>query len=401
MTDATDVAIVGGGPAGAATAIHLARLGYRVTVIERHAAPRWRACGVFASPLVPQRLAALDMSPKLIAELHRPISAMDLRSTRGQACRLEYRAGFACGFDRVRLDAELLAYAEQCGAEVRRGTVVRDVVLDPKSRAQQMLTVSDLDADETAAPEKIPARLVVGADGGGSRVARAAAVMSERNWLGRSAITFHVRDAHARPPGHAMTGSFVLGAGWYVGFAPVPDNRVNVGIVVPSTWLRDGVDQVVRKIGAQTSQADRWLSAPIADDAQVAGRLEHHVTRAARRGWLLVGDAIGFIDPLTGEGLLRALVTAEIAADAIHKTLSGDRNALAVYDRRVRSRFRSKNVFSLVLQAFIANPRVLDYALKRLDRHSGLRDQLTAVLADQRPASDVLDPRFMTRLLAP
>ena len=198
-----------------------------------------------------------------------------------------------------------------------------------------------------------------------------------------------------------MTGSFVLGAGWYVGFAPVPDNRVNVGIVVPSARLRDGVDQVVRRIGAQASQADRWLSAPIADDAQVAGRLEHHVTRAAGRGWLLVGDAIEFIDPLTGEGLHRALVTAEIAADAIHKTLSGDRNALAVYDRRVRSRFRSKNVFSLVLQAFIANPRVLDYALKRLDRHSGLRDQLTAVLADQRPASDVLDPRFMARLLAP
>jgi len=94
-------------------------------------------------------------------------------------------------------------------------------------------------------------------------------------------------------------------------------------------------------------------------------------------------------------------VTAALAAEAIDRWLSTDRNALAVYDRRVRSRFRSKNVFSLVLQAFIAKPVVLDYALRRLERRVDLRQQLTAVLADQAPASKALDPRFLARVLAP
>jgi flavin-dependent dehydrogenase len=173
----------------------------------------------------------------------------------------------------------------------------------------------------------------------------------------------------------------------------VPGNRRNIGIVVPSSRLKEGVDSLI----ASTS---RLTVAPL-DEPQVAGRLEHHVSRAAGHGWLLVGDAIEFIDPLTGEGLHRALVTAALAARAVDETLRGDRNALAVYDRRVRSRFRSKNVFSLVLQAFIADQRVLDYALRRLDGRASLRDELTAVLADQVRATHALDPRFLARLLAP
>jgi flavin-dependent dehydrogenase len=94
-------------------------------------------------------------------------------------------------------------------------------------------------------------------------------------------------------------------------------------------------------------------------------------------------------------------VTAKLAADAIHRRLGGDLDALAVYDRRVRSRFRSKNVFSLVLQAFAANPRMLDHALRRLERRPDVRATLTRALTDQAPASDALDPRFLARLVAP
>ena len=99
------------------------------------------------------------------------------------------------------------------------------------------------------------------------------------------------------------------------------------------------------------------MESPTTDHVAVAGRLEHHVSRAAGRGFLLVGDAIEFIDPLTGEGLLRALVSAELAADAIVATLRGDRSALDVYDRRIRARWRSKNVVSWILQMFLMQTR--------------------------------------------
>ena len=76
MADVYDVAIVGGGPAGAATAIRLARGGYRVVLFERHATADWRACGVFTSPLVRARLHDLGLGMDEIAGLHRPINAM-------------------------------------------------------------------------------------------------------------------------------------------------------------------------------------------------------------------------------------------------------------------------------------------------------------------------------------
>jgi len=404
VTDTVDVAIVGGGPAGSATATRLARLGHSVTVFERQQMPRWRACGVFASPLTRRRLVALGLSPAEVDELCRPIAAMELESTRGAACRLEYAHGYACGFDRVRLDARLLELAVAAGAVVRRATVVRDIGWPVGAAGAPFVVSSPVSGDDQQARATTSARVVVGADGGGSRVARAAGVANERNWLGRSAVTFHQRDAAAAPAGDAMSGRFVLGGGWYVGVAPVPDGRVNVGIVVPTSELRDGVEPVVQRVLgslATAATATAFVEGVRTDEAQVAGRLEHHVTRAAGDGWLLVGDAAGFTDPLTGEGLHRSLLTAEFAADAIHSWLRGDREALAVYDRRIRSRFRSKNVFSLVLQAFISNPRVLDYALDRLNRRASLREQLTAVLTDELPASRALDPRFMGRLLAP
>jgi flavin-dependent dehydrogenase len=389
--EVTDVVVVGGGPAGAATAVHLARRGYSVIVLERHTEPRWRACGVFASPLVRHRLADLELPSTEVNRLARPISALELRSSRGAQCTLRYERGFACGFDRVALDARLLDLATVAGADVRGGCVTMEVHVGSH---RTRVTYSDRSGDTR--PRTIGARVVVGADGGGSRVARAAGVTSERNLLGRSAITFHVRDADHSREDTPETGRFVLGEHWYVGLAPVPAGRVNVGIVVPTTRLKASVGSVV----AEILEAAGTRGSAI-DTVEVAGRLEHHVKRVGGAGWMLVGDACGFIDPLTGEGLHRSLVSAQLGAHAADRWLSGDRAAMADYDRRLRSRYRSKNVFSLVLQAFASNPRVLDYALRRLDSRAELRQTLTDVLTDQTAASRALDPRFMARLLAP
>jgi menaquinone-9 beta-reductase len=400
VPDSVDVAIVGGGPAGAATAIWLAKRGYRVTLFERHATPSWRACGVFASPLVRSRLISLGLTADKVAQLERPISVMELESE-GASCRLEYAHGFACGFDRVRLDEHLLQLAARAGADIRRATVVRDVQLSSARGVSQVVVASSL-APDAPPHEAIAARIVVGADGGGSRVARAAGVLSERNLLGRAGITFHLADHAESLAGQTAHARFFFGSGWYVGIAPVPADRVNIGIVVPIGRLKEGAPAITDQIVYEVARPfDGWRTAHHTDAIQVAGRLEHHVSRVAGDGWLLVGDATGFIDPLTGEGIHRALVTAQYAAQGIDHWLAGDHAGLADYDRRVRSRFRSKNVLSVVLQGFVAKPVVRDYALRRLDRNLDLREVLTGVLTDQLPASMALDPRFMARLLRP
>jgi flavin-dependent dehydrogenase len=133
----------------------------------------------------------------------------------------------------------------------------------------------------------------------------------------------------------------------------------------------------------------------------VALPLANRVGRVAGRRHLLVGDAAGFIDPLTGEGIHRALVSSALAAEAISSWLNGDRNALTAYDRRLRARFRNKDVVSWLLQLFLATPALLDYAVARLERRDRLRDTLTLVMTDQLRPSRALDPRFLARLLAP
>lgn len=400
MRDAADVAIVGGGPAGAALAIRLADAGVVTTLFERRSEPSWRACGVFSSPLTRDRLADLGLNRAELDALQRPISALNLQTTRGTSCRIEYRQGPACGFDRVRLDGWLIDRARSCGVQVQMATVVKQPSLPEEPRGEARLSVSPTDDGET---RTFRARLVVGADGAASLVSRAAGVHRTSPFLARMGITFHRQDPAAAPPGEPMEGRFVFGANWYVGIAPVPGKRVNIGIVMPPPFAEgeSPASAADRLISAFPPPRDSWMDAARTDHVAVAGRLEHHVSRAAGPGFILVGDAIQFIDPLTGEGLLRALVSAELAADAVVARLRGDQSAFDVYDRRIRNRWRSKNLVSWILQLFLAQPPAFDYALRRLATRKALRDELTLVLTDQARASRALDPMFLARLLLP
>jgi flavin-dependent dehydrogenase len=124
------------------------------------------------------------------------------------------------------------------------------------------------------------------------------------------------------------------------------------------------------------------------------------VTKRAGPGWLLVGDAAGFLDPFTGEGLHRALASARLAAEVM---LAGPSLALdpLAYDRAMRERFGTKDVVSHLVQAFLARPSLFEYAAHRLAEREAARQTMSKVIGDLAPATDALDPRFVGRLLAP
>jgi flavin-dependent dehydrogenase len=403
--DSVDVAIVGGGPAGAALAIRLADRGISSVIVEYAPEPRWRACGVFSSPLSRGQLRELALSALTIAELNRPIAALDLASTRGVHCRIEYDRGYACGFDRPRLDAVLLDRAREAGVNVRMATNVRSVDLPSTAADPVRLTLVPTSARRHGDTRVVKARLVVGAAGSGFVLGGTNTAQRSVTRLRKSGMTVHRADPGAAPAGEPMEGRFLFGHRWYIGVAPVPRERVNLGMVFPRTWLQRRPDEITREMtsgfAARGEPGPAWLNAENTDEHRIAGALNHGVKRVAGDRWLLVGDATGFIDPLTGEGLHRAFVSSEMAADAIEKSLRGDRNAMRDYDRRLRSRFRSKDIVSWILQGFLAQPQAFDYALRRLARRHGLRRTLTLVLTDQLPAARALDPRFLTRLLAP
>jgi flavin-dependent dehydrogenase len=201
----------------------------------------------------------------------------------------------------------------------------------------------------------------------------------------------------------------ILFEGGYVGLAPVPAGRVNVGIVLGGGWLPrlrwDGaeatVGAVLRSIPRAPDDPVEWSATQRCDAIEGAAPLGVRAARRAGRGWLLVGDAAGFLDPFTGEGLHRALVSARLAAATVDRLLDGDAAALAGYERAMTARFRSKDTLSLLVQAFLARPPLFDHAARRLAARDRVRETMGLVMGDLVPASRALDPRYVAALLRP
>ncbi len=192
----------------------------------------------------------------------------------------------------------------------------------------------------------------------------------------------------------------------------MPGKRVNVGIVLGGGWharlAREGAGAVAEAVlGAVPEAPDdpvAWAQARRCDHVEGVSPLGGRVTRRAGRGWFLVGDAVGFLDPFTGEGLHRAIVSSDLAGRAIAATMARgvDRDRVAVaYDRAMRRRFAAKDAVSWLVQMFLARPALFEYAARRLATRPGVRATMGLVMGDLVPAERGLDPRFLAALLAP
>jgi flavin-dependent dehydrogenase len=404
--DVADVAVIGGGPAGAITATLLADAGLRVVLLERSPAWRWRACGVFTSPAATEALRRVGLGESDLRRVLRPIPAMRVETRQGVSFRLTYGGSgsiddSAVGIDRAALDELLLNRARDAGVDVRLGAQVERVELGPVQgdppALQQLIFAGSA--------EPVVARVVVGADGLRSVVAHAAGVGRASPIGHRVGLSFHLPD----PLGDAVHDArMVIIDDGYAGLAPVPGGRVNVGIVLGRSWsefLRvHGAAEIARGIVERLPTGDAspaLIWQPLDSIAGVAP-LGHRVTRRGGEGWVLVGDAAGFLDPFTGEGLHRAIVSAELASEAIEAALRvGNSSSLFAYDRAMRARFGTKDIVSRIVQAFLVRPPLFGYAARRLASRAGVRETMGLVMGDLAPAGRALDPRYLAALLRP
>ena len=402
-----EVIVVGGGPAGASTAFHLARAGVPVRVLERAVFPRAKACAECLSPQASRILAAMGALDAL-APAGSALRGMAVRSPEGVVARGDYDAipgfrGFSdtgLGIRRDLLDAALLDRARQAGARVEHGWRVTDLARDAGGAVNGVVA-----QDASGAARTFPAPIVVGADGLRSVVARRLGLARHSRWPGRIALVAHYR-------GVGQTGRYVemhVERDGFVGIADIGDGVTTVAAVFPEGRARaisgDRAGFLAGWLGSKAHLRDRFAAAEQTHVPHATGPFASHARRAWAPGAILVGDAADFYDPFTGEGIYAALRGGELAASAVAAALERPADAdaaLRSYDRLRTQEFRGKWRVERLVALGVAVPAVVNRAVRGMAGRKHLADLLAGVTGDFVPAARVLRLSYLTELfLAP
>ncbi|HEX9069939.1 MAG TPA: NAD(P)/FAD-dependent oxidoreductase [Ktedonobacterales bacterium] len=399
-----DAAIVGAGPAGAASAILLARQGWRVAVVDRAAFPRDKPCAEYLSPAAEPLLARLGVLDALVRQ---PVGCLrgfriyapdgshfqgDFAGTHGPDGQSLFETGLA--IPRLQLDATLVAAAREAGAEVREGWRLATL-----AREDGITTLS------ASTGATLRARLILAADGIHSVVARRLGLHRPGS-LRKIALVAHLRGIEGLTP----YGEMHVAGRRYVGLAPLEPatagDLCNVALVVDEA--RDarslaGRPQAFLLDALRTFPAlrDRLGALTVARPTLTISRIHASAREIHGDGLLLVGDAAGYYDPFTGEGIYRALHSAELAAQVAHEALTGgktDALALAPYARLHREAFRGKRAVERIIQSAVAVPPLMSHIARQMRRHPGMADRIVAVTGDFLPPSAVLNPSYLLLL---
>ena len=404
-----DVAIVGAGPSGSATATHLARAGWRVALVDRSAFPREKPCAECLSPAADPLLAELGVLDRLAPaaparlrgfRIYAPggrVFQGDYAGARGTTGRVLHETGLS--LPRRVLDVALLEAAREAGAKVHeRWTLGR---LDRGTDGAWTLVPVG-----SPASQPIRARLLVAADGIHSTVARRLGLHVPGR-LRKIALVAHVRGL----AGLDDYGEMHAAGRRYVGVARVEaeaaGNLSTIALVVDEE--RDGRKLAGRSepffretLATFPALRDRLAFATIERKVLTTSRLSVRARRLSDDGLLLVGDATGYFDPFTGEGIYRGLRSAVLAAGVADEALRrGDLSAarLAWYDRLYAGAFRGKRLVELGIQLAVQAPPLMDHVVARLARHQSAADTLLGVTGDYLSPAAVLRPGYIRQLL--
>jgi geranylgeranyl reductase family protein len=298
-----DVLVVGAGPAGSATAIHLARAGARVVLAERARFPRDKPCGGGVTG------RALRASPCAVDDVVEDVvHRLELGLCFRRRFERRSREPLILMTQRRRLDAFLAGQAAAAGADLREGARVEDLALGPDG------------ATATVGRSRLRAGVVVGADGANGTVARAAAL---GNGIVRGVALEANVDwgplARERYAGRAVVELGIVPGGY--GWVFPKQTHANLGV---GGWA--GAGSRLRARLAELASAHGVEPRALYEVKGHRLPMRRLGASPARGRVLLVGDAAGLVDPLSGDGIYEAFVSARLAARAV---LDGDLDGYA------------------------------------------------------------------------
>lgn len=394
----SEVIVVGGGPAGSATALRLARAGHAVTLLERAQYPRPKPCAEYMSPGVLRELCPLGVAEAVEHAAKSRLYGFTLYAAAGRFTGRFGRAAdggprYGVGLPRAVLDEILARAAQAAGVTLREGVRVTDLLREGE-RVTGVRALADGRVEELRAP------LVVGADGVRSVVGRRLGALAPRVGMERIALVAHLSGIS----GLGDTGEMHIGPAGYCGVAPLGEGVANVAMVQrnAASRLRGRTELFFwEELAKLPALSGRLAEARIVRPILAIGPTSYAARFYSADGALLVGDAGGYYDPFTGQGVHRALVSARLGAAIADDALrAGDlsRQRLRAYDGVRRAAFREAHAVEWLVQQFIGRPALFARAARRLAASPGMADTLVGVTGDLLSPRRVLSPWYLARL---
>jgi flavin-dependent dehydrogenase len=367
--------IVGAGPAGATAALVLARAGARVSLLDRARFPRAKLCGDTLNPGTLALLRRLGIEDEATRGSVR-LRGMRLTGPAGRSVEALYPAGLtAAALSREQLDDRLVRAAVAAGAALEEGVKATAPILESG-------TVRGVALRTAAGPCVMRAPVTLAADGRSSVLTAAMELSTPSEAYARWAIGAYFEGV----AGLDAVGEMHVRPGYYLGVAPLPGGLANAILVLPLRAARQAggrlPDLLARTLSRDGLLAPRFAGAHPVTAPVILGPLAIDVRASRSPGLLLAGDAAGFIDPITGDGMRFAIAGGELAAlaalEALEHGWSGVHERLA--SRRSRA-FHRKWRFNRAVRRLTGSPPairalaaaapLLSPLLARLVRYAG------------------------------
>lgn len=377
MKDSYDCIVVGAGPAGCATATLVSMAGYRTLLVEREKMPRFH----IGESLMPEtywqleRLGLLEqmrrstftkkMSVQFVSHTGRESQPFSFPEHDPRECSRTWQV------ERADFDLMLFQNAAAKGCDCHDETRVMDVRFDQGRATGVRLQTAD------GSSREVSARVVVDATGLQAMLANRLGLKVDDPQLRKAAIWGYYRDAR-RDPGDHGGATIILHTNekqsWFW-FIPLANNITSIGVVGDSSYLLKGRGQPAAifedELVKCPALVERLINAKLVSDFRVAKEYSYSTTQHAGDGWVLVGDAFGFIDPIYSSGVFLALRSGELAADAIVEGFQvGDLSA-AQLGKWTPDFKRGVTLIRKLIDAYYTNPFSFGEFMRRHPNHKG------------------------------
>jgi flavin-dependent dehydrogenase len=363
-----DFIIVGAGPAGLLMGIELRRQHYSVMLLEKQPEFSRTVCGEYLTPEGLQLLQELDL-PINLAQYEKLYGMQIFAPNHQKVVATFPEQKFGLSLNRLQFNQDLADYFIQLGGEIKFNQNIQTIINHDHSH--QVQTSTDL----------YQSIILIGADGRQSKVAKMMGYKSIHKRSHRVAIHCYLKPKKQL----ARYGQMhILSDGSYIGIDPIKNNEVNFSIVTDGKKMKeypsikDYLNNWILTMPGLSAQFNLITH----EEIKIVATINNTTDRIVGKNFALIGDASGFIDPLTGEGITNAIKTVKLLSQAIKMYPLSITKALMSYQVERKTKYLEKEKLNDILQVVIKYPSISNTIALILNSSQKIKSLFIGVIAN-------------------